>query len=516
LLVIYILRVLFQFLYDYFSHKAGFNVEHALRHKVYNHIQTLSPKWFSNRSTGQIVSRLNDDARTMELLIAHDIPDLIVGVIMFVGTLIMLFTINPVLAGFVCIPMPLILIASFIARKIRQNYAVVKEQRARMLGDLTDNVQGIKEIQVFNKQERELTKISAQSQTIKNTLLKVTIWRSLINPIVSLMQGFGTIIIICVGGVLAIYHGFDAADITAFLLYIGLLYTPLANLARILDETQDCITSGKRMFDILDTKSKIVDRENAQDVGTLKGEIEFHNVSFKYRQKDEDTPPTLKNISFTAPAGKMIALVGPTGSGKSTIASLITRFYDVTAGSVTIDGIDVRDMTLRSLRENLSIVLQDVFLFNGSLFDNISYGKENATEEEIIAAAKMAAIHDFIVSLPEGYGTIVGERGTRLSGGQKQRIALARAILRNSPILILDEATSAVDNETESQIQKAIGQIQDSSHSNRTMIVIAHRLTTIERADEILFLQDGEIKERGTHAELITKNGFYARMQGKL
>jgi len=511
LLAVYLFRILFQFLHDYFSNKAGQYLVHHMRCKTYNHIQYFTPKWFSDKSTGQIIARLSDDMFRLKTLISNSLPDLIISAIMFIGALTILLIINPLLTAFVCIPLPLIFIASVIARRIRRQHEKAKKMFGELLGDLTDNIQGVKEIQAFNRQDYEFERICAQSTKISKLTMKMVKWRAFINPLVSLMQGFGTVTIILVGGIFAISggaHATSAADITAFVLYIGTLYMPIANLARIIEEVQDSITSGKRVFEILDTKSDIADKPDAHSVGVLQGDVEFKNVTFKYKSEDEHLV-TLNNVSFTAPAGKMIALVGPTGSGKTTIASLIARFYDVNKGSVMVDGIDIRDMTLKSLRDNISIVLQDVFLFNGTLSENIGYGKENATLEEVTEAAKMACLDDFVKTLPEGYDTVVGERGTRLSGGQKQRVALARAILRNSSILILDEATSAVDNETEAQIQAAINKISGS----RTMIVIAHRLSTIERADQILFLENGQIKESGTFTELIAMNGHFAKMR---
>ena len=511
----YLFRILFQFLYDYLSHRAALNVEYSMRKNMYRHIQEFSPKWFLDKSTGAIAARVNTDCARLETLIAHCLPDLISSCIMFFGSLGLLLYINPLLTAFLCIPMPLILIASFFARRIRKQYVTAKALDSDMVGDLTDNIQGMKEIQVFNRQHYEAHKIGDTMDKAQRCWQRAVLWRSLVNPLVSFMHGAGHITIILVGGILA-YHGhIAAADLTAFILYIGMVYMPLGNLARILEDTQDSLTSGKRIFEILDTKTDIYDRENAQDVGKLKGNIVFDEVSFIYDNRTDiphrEVPHILKDVSFKASANKTIALVGPTGAGKTTVANILCRFFDVHAGKVTIDGIDIRDMTLKSLRNNISIVLQDVFLFNGTIGQNIGYGKDGATQDEIVEAARKACIHDFILTMPQGYDTVVGERGTRLSGGQKQRVVLARAILRCAPILILDEATSAIDNTTEEQIQKAINQIS----GERTMVVIAHRLSTIMNADQILYLEDGRVKEQGTYKELMAKGGAFAKLASR-
>jgi ATP-binding cassette subfamily B protein/subfamily B ATP-binding cassette protein MsbA len=515
LLGIHAVRILFQFVYDYFSHIAGFNLNNRLRQKTYDHIQNFSPRWFSDKSTGQVVTRLGSDCDKMEVLVSHNLPDLFTSILIFAGALALLIFINPVMTAFVCIPLPLIFLTSFLVRKIRKQYVLAKSLNGEMLGDITDNIQGMKEIQVFNKQEYETAHIARMSGGVKNAMLRATVYRALINPIVVFMNGLGYITIILCGGIMAMHGDANAADITAFLLYIGMIYMPIMNLARIYEDTQDSLTSGKRIFEILDAKSEIIDLPNARDVGMLSGNIEFKNVSFKYSGEmiSPEPPaiteqPILNNISFTIPHGKMVALVGATGAGKSTIASLLVRFYDPTNGAVSIDGVDLRDMTIKSLRQNISMVLQDVFLFNGTIYENIAYGADGAAKDQVETAARMACIDDFIKTLPKGYETVVGERGTRLSGGQKQRVALARAILRESPILILDEATSAIDNETERIIQTAIAKL---AHT-RTILVIAHRLSTIERADEIIYLENGEIRERGNHAELLKRGGAYAKL----
>ena len=484
LLGLYVSRGVCSFFSSIYSHWAAYNVIAKLRAETYGHLQTLSAKYYSDKQTGQIVSRVYDDVWRLENLIAHAIPDFVIAVITFIGAMVFMFYLNPVLAGLMCIPLPLIFVVSIFQRRIFSHYRKNRHASAEFAAMLTDNVQGMKEVQVFNRQEFEAHRFNEKIKEIMAYNRKSTVWIYVMHTVLNFVQGFGTVILVLFGGLLALSGEVNAADITAFLMYIGLLYVPVASLARIIEDLQMGGVSASRVFEILDAKSDVVDREGARDVGILYGDVEFKNVSFDY----VTDIPILKDVSFKAPAGKMVALVGSTGAGKTTIASLLARFYDVTGGAITIDGIDIRDMTLQSLRNQISIVLQDVFLFNGTIAENIAYGRaDEVPEEEIIDAAKIAAVHDFIDGLPEKYNTIVGERGTRLSGGQKQRIAIARAVLRKSPILILDEATSSVDNETEREIQKAIDQIAGS----RTLIVIAHRLTTIEKADITLRLEGG-------------------------
>ncbi len=369
---------------------------------------------------------------------------------------------------------------------------------------LQDNLSGLHEIQSFGQEEEEAALVSESNFTQVRAMLRALRASAIFHPSVEFVSSIGTVLVVAVGGYLAYLGQLSVEDIVAFVLYLSLFYAPISGLASWLENLQQSLAGAERVTLILDTPSAIENKENAKDLENVSGEISFRNVSFHYSNK----VPVLKDISFTCKPGQMVALVGPTGVGKTTITQLISRFYDPVEGTVLVDGKDVRDVTLESLRKNISPVLQDTFLFHGSIADNIGYAKPDATREEIIAAAKAANIHEDILHMPDEYETQVGERGLRLSGGQKQRVAIARAILRQSPIIILDEATASVDVQTERQIQAAINNMA----GKRTIVAIAHRLSTIKNADLILVIHEGEIKEQGSHEELLALGGIYAQM----
>ena len=505
LLAVFLLRAAMQFLQNYISHYAAWKFVGELRARIYGHLQKLSIGYYHDKQTGQLMSRVVNDTVSFEQLIAHAIPDLLSSIILFVGVTIILFTTNPVLAALTCIPIPFILFTAPLIKKIREMHKEAQILVAELNSKLQDNFSGIKEIQIFNREDDEHAGVTDIASRHAWALVKALFYSAIIHPAIAFLSSLGNVIVIGVGGYLVLFRGtMEISDIVSFLLYLAMFYGPVASFTRIIEDMQAGIAGGERVFEILDAVTDVEEKAGAEKLPRIEGNIKFENVSFQYNEDGI----VLNNASFEIPAKKMFALVGPTGVGKTTMAALIPRFYDVTQGRISVDGRDVRDVTLSSLRDNISMVLQDVFLFHGTIRENIVYGKPGATDDEIINAAKMACIHEFIEGLPLKYETVVGERGVRLSGGQKQRIAIARALLCGSPVLILDEATSAVDTETEREIQEAIQKIAGSC----TLIVIAHRLSTVKRADSILVLEDGEVKEQGSHDELIAKDGVYKRL----
>jgi len=505
LLVLYLLRILFRFMSNYLSHKAAWHLVGDLRNRLYGKLQTLDLGFFHDKQTGDLMSRVINDTRDFELLYAHMIPDMITNVVTFAGVLIILLTINWKLALITCCPIPLILCSGVVFAKIvRPYFTASQKSMGELNAQLQDSLSGLHEIQSFGQENYESQRIHVKNFAQVTAMLRALRASAVFHPSVEFLSSAGTILIMFFGGYLAYRGQLSVEDIVAFVLYLSLFYAPVSAMANLLENLQQSLAGAERVTLILDTPSAIQNAEDAQDLGTVNGALTFDNVSFHYSNQ----VPVLKNISFSCEPGMMVALVGPTGVGKTTATQLISRFYDPVEGKVLIDGKDIRHVTLESLRQNISPVLQDTFLFNGTIAENIGYAKPDAPMEEIIAAAKAANIHEDILSMPDQYETKVGERGLRLSGGQKQRISIARAILRQSPIIVLDEATASVDVQTEKQIQKAIKNLA----GKKTIIAIAHRLSTIREADLILVFHEGRILERGTHEELLEKKGLYYKM----
>lgn len=501
----YLLRALCRFLSMWQAHVAAWNFVGYLTSLCYDKLQSLSMRYYSDKQTGEIMSRMINDTRQLEVLIAHSLPDMATNVIVVVGVAVMIFRINPLLALYTLIPVPFILLLSrLFTTKVAPLFKINQEVLAGLNGHTQDNLSGMKEIQAFGKEGKESLGMKDYCRHYSFVNIRANFYNAMYHPAVEFITSIGTVIVMGAGGYFVMRGRMSTADIVGFFMYLSLFYSPLSALARLAEDIQVSKACGNRVLELLDTESEIKEDDDAKDIPTCSGDVRFDNVVFGYSGDSK----VLDGISFDVKPGKMLALVGATGVGKTTIVSLLERFYDPQSGKITIDGHDIRHATLSSLRKNISIVLQDVFLFNGTVYENIAYGAENATEEEVYAAAKTACADEFIREMPEGYMTKIGERGVRLSGGQKQRIAIARAVLRKTPILVLDEATSAVDNETEAQIQKAIENLSGS----HTLIVIAHRLTTIMKADDIIVLRDGKIAEEGTHDELMKKGGIYCGM----
>jgi ATP-binding cassette subfamily B protein len=502
LLGIYGSRILFRFLSNYLCHKAAWNLVQDLRMKVYNQIQGFSLSFFHHRQTGDLMSRVVNDTATFELLYAHIIPESLTNTVTLAGVLGILFSINPVLALYTCIPVPFILASGWVLmKKVRPRFRMMQKSLAGLNSQLQDNLSGMQEIQAFGQQERESGRVGEKAGEFTRATLSALKVNAVFHPSVEFLTSLGTVIVAGGGGWLAYRGGLSAEELVAFLLYLSLFYAPITGLAQLLENAQHALAGAERALEILDATTEVADRPGAPDIRGVRGHIRFEEVGFSYAAGS----PVLEGISFEAPPGKMLALVGPTGVGKTTIIHLAARFYDPLSGRITLDGRDLREVTQNSVRSHISLVLQDTFLFNGTIAENIAYARPSASGEEILRAAKIAGIYEDIMEMPGKFDTETGERGVRLSGGQKQRISIARAVLRDTPVLILDEATASVDMQTETRIQGAIQKMSGT----RTIIAIAHRLSTIRNADEILVLSGGKILQRGSHGTLIREPGMY-------
>ena len=505
LLVLFLIRILFRFLSSYCSHRAAWKLVLELRMKVYNAIQSFSMDYFHNKQTGELLSRVMNDVATFELIYAHITPDIITNFVTLTGVTIIIFSINPQLALITCIPVPFILVSGWIfSKKVRPNFRKMQKSQGELSAQLQDNFSGIQEIQAFSRQDSASEKVLRKGEDFTHNMLRALKLNAIFHPSVEFMTSLGSVIVVGAGGYIAYKSDLSVTDVVAFLLYLALFYAPITGLAQLLESAQHSLAGAERVIEILDAPNSITNSPDAKSIGTAQGRISFENVSFSYI-KDV---PVLDDVSFEIKPGQMVALVGATGVGKTTLSKLISRFYDPTSGRVCIDGHDIREITLESLRKNTSIVLQDTFLFNGTIEENIAFAKPDALLADIEKAARIARIHDEIIQMPDGYNTQVGERGVKLSGGQKQRIAIARAVLCQSPVLILDEATASVDVRTESQIQQAINEIAGT----RTIVIIAHRLSTVRGADVIVVFEKGRIVQSGSHKELIEQEGLYRKL----
>jgi ATP-binding cassette subfamily B protein/subfamily B ATP-binding cassette protein MsbA len=495
-----------RFVRSYVAHVAGWGVVADVRQHIYEHLQQLSLRFYEDKQTGQLMSRLVNDSDKFETLIAHAIPDVIVNVLTFVGVSVILFSMNPTLLLLSMVPIPLIVLAMRgFSRYVRPAFRVRQEKLGELNALLNDNISGIQEIKAFTREEIESGRIWRRIVGYRDSLLRALRLMAIFHPFVEFASSLGTIVLIYFGGRLVLQQTLPLEDLVAFFLYLNMFYQPVRQLSMAWERVQEALASADRVSELLDEEPDVVERADAVELKErARGDVVFRNVDFAYDAGDV----VLEEINLEIPAGHVVALVGPTGVGKTTLASLIPRFYDVDAGEIRLDGRDVRDLQLQSLRQQISIVLQDVFLFHGTAAENILFGNPDATEEEMLAAAKVANAHGFISNLPQGYDTIIGERGVKLSGGQKQRLAIARAVLKDAPILILDEATSSVDTETELLIQEALERLM----VGRTTLIIAHRLSTIRSADKIVVLEGSRITQLGTHEALMEEDGLYRHL----
>ena len=504
LFLIYVLQACCKYYVSYQGHMMGAHMERDMRQQLFDHYEKLSFSYYDQNNSGQMMSKLVSDLFDIAEFAHHGPENLFISLIKIIGSFVFLFLINWKLA------IPLLVIVVFMIffsgsqnRKMQTTFMDNRQKIGNVNSSLQDTLAGIRVVQSFANEEIERKKFQKSNEGF--LVSKDANYRCMGSFMSSnlFFQGLMYLVTLVFGGWLIAHGKMEAADLAMYALYIGIFISPIQILVELTEMMQKGLSGFRRFLDVIETEPDIQDAEDAKPLTNVCGDVSYENVSFHYQ---DDETPVLSHVSFRIPAGRSIALVGPSGSGKTTICSLLPRFYDVTEGKITIDGKDVRGLTLESLRNQIGLVQQDVYLFCGSIRENIAYGKPGASMEEIIDAAKKANIHEFIMSLPDGYDSFVGERGTRLSGGQKQRISIARVFLKNPPILILDEATSALDNESERWIQQSLEELA----KNRTTITIAHRLSTIRNADEILVVANNGIAERGNHDELLEQGGIYA------
>lgn len=504
--LLFVLRYISNYIVLYWGHILGVRIEHDMRRDIFTHLQTLPFSYYDNNKTGHIMSRIVNDLRDITELAHHGPEDLFISLVMLVGSFVVLIRIEWRLTVVLFTFIPIVIWFVISKRnRMSNSFREVRKKIANVNAQLENSISGIRVAKSFTNEEYEIEKFNegnlSFSDARKESYKVMAEFSAGIGVITSILN----LLVISLGGYFVYKNIINFGDLFSFTLYVNFFMQPIRRLSEFSQQLQDGMTGFERFIEIMDIKPDITDKEKALELEEVKGEIRFNNVSFSYNNGKNTV---LSNLNLSIDAGKTIALVGPSGAGKTTLCHLIPRFYEIEDGEILLDNIDIRDIKIKSLRKKIGLVQQDVFLFTGTIRDNIIYGNPEASEEEVIEAAKKASIHDFIISLPDGYDTFIGEKGVKLSGGQKQRISIARLFLKNPPILVLDEATSALDNETEIMIQKSL---EDLS-KGRTTLVIAHRLSTIKNADEILVLTSDGIAERGNHEVLLEKDGIYSKL----
>lgn len=505
LLLMYVIRYFCQYYITSWGHVMGARMEADMRSDIFNHLQKLSFSYYDNTNTGKLMSRIVTDLFDISELAHHGPEDLFISVLKILGSFIILMGINVKITSILFfLTLVMLYFSYFYNRKMKYIFKKNREKIANVNAQIQDSLSGARVVKSFSNEEIESEKFEKGNKEFLDTK---EIGYFIMGKFFSgngFFQGILYLSVILFGGIFISLGQAKVSDLVIYILYINIFLNPIDKLVNFTEQFQKGITGFERFLEVINTQADIQDSPNAVELKNPKGEIEFNNVSFSY----DDKNAVLSNVNIKIRSGRNVALVGPSGSGKTTFCSLIPRFYEIDKGFIKIDGIDIRDLKLKSLRDSIGVVQQDVYMFSGTIKDNIAYGKLGASDKEIIEAAKRANAHDFIMNLENGYDTFVGERGVKLSGGQKQRISIARVFLKNPPVLILDEATSALDNESEKYIQKSL----DELAKNRTTVVIAHRLSTIKNADEILVLTEDGIKEAGTHEQLLHKQGVYASL----